>query len=303
MSPALSRAGGIWSGLSPNARGAIWVSIGTVLASLTDLMVKTLGPSVHPIEMAFFRYLIGCLILIPLFVRLSHGGGIRTKRFGLHFFRAILSVVGQCAVFYAVTRMLLADVTALAFSRMLFTTLLAALMLHEVVTAGRWAATAAGFIGVLVVLRPGITDFNDAALVALGAAVIFSFGLIIVPKLAATEPTDRIVFYYNVLGALLTLGPAALVWTTPSWAELSFLLAIGVATSLSIVCFIRGFAIGEASAVAPMEYVRLIYAGIIGYVFFFEVPDVWTGVGAAIIVGSTLYIATRARKTAKQSAT
>lgn len=305
MSGALYRAGSAWSGLSANARGAIWVSLGTVFAAITDLLVKTLGPSVHPVEMSFFRYFIGCLILIPLFVRVSRVSGLRTRRFGLHGFRALLSVAGQVLVYYAVTQMMLADVTALAFSRMLFTTLLAALLLREAVTRRRWAATFAGFVGVMIILRPGAAVIDQAALAALAAAVLFSFGLIIVPKLATTEPPDRIVFYYNVLGALLLIIPVAFIWKAPSAGELVLLLAVGLATSISMVCFIRGFAIGETSVVAPMEYVRLIYAAIIGYVFFTEVPDVWTVVGAAVIVASTLYIArreTRVRKTAKQTA-
>jgi drug/metabolite transporter (DMT)-like permease len=201
--------------------------------------------------------------------------------------------------------MMLADVTALAFSRMLFTTLLAALLLREAVTRGRWAATLAGFVGVMIVLRPGAAVIDQAALAALAAAVLFSFALIIVPKLATTEPPDRIVFYYNVLGAVLLVVPVAFVWQAPSAQDLAFLLAVGLSTSFSMVCFIRGFATGETSVVAPMEYVRLIYAAIIGYAFFAEVPDIWTVVGAAIIVASTLYIArreTRVRKTARRTA-
>lgn len=295
----LRRVRATWRGLSPNARGAIWVSVGTMFAAVTDMLVKFLGPTVNPVQMAFFRYLVGSLVLAPLFIQVSRRSGLRTRRLGLHLLRAVISGIGQVGVYYAVSHMLLADVTALAFSRLLFTTVLAALMLHEAVTTGRWAATMAGFIGVLVVLRPGVAAIDDAALAALGAAVLFALGLVIVPKLATTEPPDRIVFYYNALGVVLFIVPAAILWMTPSWHELLLLIAIGTNTSLSIVCFIRGFSIGETSVVAPMEYVRLIYAGIIGFFLFAEVPDIWTGAGAAIIVLSTLYIArneTRARK-------
>jgi len=300
---ALRRALAVWQNLTPNARGAIWVSLGTVLSSFNDMLIKLLGQTVNPTEMTFFRYAIGCVLMMPIVMHVGVSR-MRTRRLGWHLFRASTAALAQVCVYYGVTHLLLADATALAFSRLLFSTVLAALVLHEAVNRRRWTATVAGFIGVLVVMRPGETAIDPAALVAIAGALIFAAGMVAVPKLATTDSATQIIFYNNVLSTIFIAIPTAMIWRTPDPREFLFLLAIGALTTVSINCFIRGFAVGETSVVAPMEYARIIYATIIGFIVFGEFPDLWTGVGALIIIGSTTYIArreTRARKAAREA--
>jgi len=304
MRGALYRARSAWQHLTPNARGAVWVSLGTVLSSFNDALIKLLGQSVDPIEMTFFRYAIGCVLMLPVVMHVGIAG-MRTRRLGWHLFRASTAALAQVCVYYGVTHLLLADATALAFSRLLFSTVLAAVVLHEAVNRRRWTATIAGFLGVLVVLRPGESAIDVAALVAIAGALIFAAGMVAVPKLATTDSPTQIIFYNNVLSVVFIAVPTLIIWRTPDLREFLFLLAIGALTTVSINCFIRGFAVGETSVVAPMEYARIIYATIIGFIVFGELPDGWTGVGALIIIGSTLYIArreTRARKAAREAA-
>lgn len=281
-----------WLGLPANARGALWVTAGTMVFAFNDTLVKTLGGTIHPVEMVFFRYCVGTLLLVPVFWR----AGFRvmaTRRLPLHIGRGVLAGIGQAGAFYAVVHLLLADATAIQFSRPLFMTLLAVFILGEAVGWRRWAATAIGFGGVIVMVRPGHADFDVAWIVALATALIFALAMILIRKLAETEPTTRILFYYQLTGVGFFVAPAIWVWRTPVAEEWLLLVAIGVCTTAAMVCFVRGLAAGEASIVGPMEYTRLIYAAFFGYFLFAEVPVIWTWIGAVIIVASALYIARR----------
>lgn len=279
-----------WLRLSPNMRGVLWITVGSVFFSFNDTAVKTVGVTIHPAEMAWFRYVLGFIILSPIFLKVGWSG-LRTERLGLHLSRGILAGIGQAGVFYSVVHLMLADATALSFTRPLFMTVLAVFLLGEVVGMRRWAATAIGFVGVMVMMRPGQGTIELAAIVAIASACLFSFGLIIVRRLASTDTPTQILFYYHLFGAMLFTGPAIWVWKTPSGSEWLGLSMIGVLTCTAMVCFIRGFAIGEASILGPMEYIRLVYAATLGFLIFGEVPDKWTWIGAAIIIASTLYIA------------
>ena len=288
----LARIEAAWLRLPANARGALWVTGGTMIFAFNDTLVKALGGTIHPVQMTFFRYCVGTLLLVPVFWRAGFGV-MATRRLPLHVARGILGGVGQAGAFYAVVHLLLADATAISFSRPLFMTLLAVFVLGETVGWRRWAATIVGFGGVIVMVRPGHADLDLAWIVALVTALIFAVAMILIRKLAQTEPTTRILFYYHLTGLGFFVAPAIWVWRTPVGEEWIFLMSIGAMTTLAMVCFVRGLAAGEASIVGPMEYTRLIYAAFFGYFLFAEVPVIWTWIGAAIIIASAFYIARR----------
>jgi drug/metabolite transporter (DMT)-like permease len=279
-----------WRRLPENVRAAAWITIGTIFFASNDALVKSMGAEIHPVQMALFRYAIGFILLTPMFIRLG-SAGLATKRPGMHFMRALIAGVGQAGVFYAVVHLKLANATAISFSRPLFVTVLAVLILGETVGWRRWTATLVGFGGVLVMLRPGQIGIDPASIVAVVCALLFGLGLILIRFLARTEPAPRILFYYHAFGVLMFAGPAAWLWAPPTAFQWFLLLMIGVLTTAAMVCFVRGFTIGEASVVGPMEYTRLVYAALIGFFIFSEVPDAGTWIGAAIIVASTIYIA------------
>jgi len=292
MRQIFARMGTAWLSLPANARGAAWVTVGTMVFAFNDTLVKILGGTIHPVEMVFFRYCVGTVVLIPMFW--SAGKSVlTTQRLPLHIGRGIIAGIGQAGAFYAVVHLLLADATAVQFSRPLFMTFLAVFVLGESVGWRRWMATTVGFGGVIVMLRPGQTGLDIAWIVALVAALIFALAMILIRKLSQTEPPTRILFFYHLTGLVFFVGPAIWVWKTPVAEEWLFLILIGVLTTIAMICFVRGLAAGEASIVGPMEYTRLIYAAFLGYYFFAEVPVIWTWVGAAIIVASAFYIARR----------
>lgn len=280
----------ILSALPANLRGILWLSTGTFLFASVDVVVKHLGQTFHPFELAFFRYAVGTCMLIPVFWKLGFSG-MKTDVLGLHFVRLLLAFFAQVCMFVAVIYMPLADATAIAFSKPLFTTIIAVLILSEIVRRARWVATGIGFIGVLIMIRPGSEAVDPIALIAVASALTFALGNVLIRILSRTEPTGRILLYYHVGGVLVGLGPALWFWQTPVGIEWGLLLIIGVLTTLAMVCYVRAFSVGEASAVGPSEYIRLIYAAAFGYFLFSEVPDIWTIAGAVIIAGAAIFIA------------
>ncbi len=279
-----------WASLPGNLRGILWLSLGALLLSVVDIFVKTLGRKFDPFELALFRYGIGMIVLAPAFAQMGwHRLG--TRRIGLHILRMSLAFIAQIGIYVSIIHMPLADATAFMFTKPLFTTVVAVVLISEAVSRRRWAATIVGFAGVLVMLRPGSESMDPVALIAVAAAMTFAVANVLIRIMAPTEPPNRIMFYYHIGGILVFIGPAAWVWRTPVGTEWLLLLAIGVLTTAGMICFVRAFSVGEANAVGPSENLRLSYAAWFGLFLCGEVPSIWTGIGAAIIVASTYYIA------------
>lgn len=278
-----------WLRLPGNLRGVIWIVMGSLAFALNDGVIKYLGHKFDPFQLAFVRYLIGLVILSPVFARMGISG-LGTRRLGLHLTRLVMACTAQVGVYYTVIHLHLADATAIAFSRPLFTTIIAVFLLSELVSARRWAATSVGFAGVLLMVRPGHAGVDPVALIAVGSALTFAVANVLIRMLSRTEPPNRILFYYHAGGMLVFLGPAMWVWRVPTGLEWVMLVLIGVLTTIGMIGFVRGFSAGEANAVGPIEYIRLIFAATIGYVFFAEIPSLWTMTGAVIIIASALYI-------------
>ena len=275
--------------LPPNLRGAIFIVLGTVFFVLTDITVKFAGQNIHPAQMAIFRYVVGFILLAPLFIR-TGPAKLKTKRLKLHLFRAIIASIGQAGIFYAVIHLNLADATAMTFTRPLFLTILAIFVLKEFVELQRWGATIVGFLGVIIMMRPFGGEIDIAWFVALFTAFLFAWGLIIIRVLGRDDPPGTILFWYHIFGAIIFAGPAAYVWVHPTPEEWLQLFLIAAFTAIGMNFFVRGFSVGESSLMGTMEYIRLVFAAGAGYLIFTEIPDIWTGIGAIVIVSATLYI-------------
>ena len=268
----------------------MWITFGTIVFAANDVIIKTLGRKIDPFELAFFRYVIGLVIMSPIFIRVGVAG-LRTERLGLHVMRLVMACTAMIGVLVSVINLPLATATSLSFSRILFTTFVAVLILKEFVSARRWTATAIGFVGVVIMVRPSADGVDTIALIAIASAMTFAVANVLIRVLSRTEPPIRILFYYHLGGSLVFVGPAIYMWVTPVGVEWALVGAIGLLTTIGMVAFVRGFAVGEASVIGPMEYTRLIYAAVLGFLFFAEIPDPYTILGALIIVGATTFIA------------
>jgi drug/metabolite transporter (DMT)-like permease len=186
--------------------------------------------------------------------------------------------------------MLLADAMALQFSRPLFMIPLAMILLAELPGWHRTAVTMIGFLGILLYARPFTEGFDTSAVV--GAVGAFFGGVVVVcvKRLSATEPTRTIMFYYAFWTTVFAILPAAWVWVTPTWTELVLLIAIGLLGISGQACITHGLAQGEATALVPLDYSRILYSAILGYLLFAEIPGPLSIAGMALIVASSLYL-------------
>ena len=277
-----------WQGLSGNARGSLWLLTGGLFATVMITGIKFAGQRLPVLEILFMRQLFLFIMLTPILAR-EFPGAFRTKRLKLHFTRCAVSIVAMVTGFTAIVHLPLAEATAISFSRALFATVLAVLILKELVGIRRWGATLVGFLGVLIIVQPSSDGINAYALLAIVSAALVSCNLIMTKKLTTTEKPKTIMAYHAGLLTIAYAGPCWWLWVEPTWPEVG--LIVGLAGLMSAVqyCIIRGYRDAEASAAQPLEYVRLLYAAAIGFLVFAEIPTTWTWVGAALIIASSLY--------------
>ena len=290
------RMSAYWLTLAPNVRGALWLLLSATCFTFMAVLAKTLGERLDSLQLAFFRMFIALLVIVPFLVR-AGVQSIKTHYPALQLARGVVGSTAMMCGFYALVHLPLADALAYNFTKALFVVPLAYFILSEPAGPRRIGAVLIGFVGVLVMLRPtGVVD--PAALVALAGALCVAMATIFV-KLVIKDAPVTLMFYTGVVGTVVAGIPAAYVWTTPTWGELGLLVIMGAFAAGAHNCFIRGYREGEASAIVPFDYSRLVFAGIAGFVIFSDVPDWLTIAGAVIIVMTTLYIARREAADAK----
>lgn len=282
-----------FNALPTPAMAALWMVGAALFFSGLSALIRRLGQEMHPFEVAFFRNLFGFLFMVPWLWRIGFGI-LRTKRLGTYTWRSLLSLASMLAWFSALPIMPFEQAVALSFTAPLFATVGAALILKETVRARRWSATIVGFLGVLLIVRPGFGDgLGLGATLAILSSMISAGLTLIVKDLSRTEPSDAVVTYMVLLLTPMSLIPAAFVWQWPPLEQWPLLVAMGALGSMGHMCLMRSFALADASAVMPYDYTRMLFATLIGYLAFAEVPDIWTWVGAGIIASAAIYIARR----------
>ena len=276
-------------GLSRNARGAIWMLGAAALFSLNAAVVKELATTgIGSLQTVFARSVLGLVVLIPFI--LASGPAVATKSLMLQLLQAAAGTVALMSHLFAWTKLPLATVTALIFTQPLFTLILGVLLLQAWVRLSRWIATLLGFVGVLVMVKPGSVGIEPAALLALFAGFCIALQLVLVARVPEGEKTITMLFYFGAVGTTITVGPGLATWQTPTTPQTVLLLANGLLGVASQACIFKAFRIGDAAFVAPFDYFKLILAALIGYFAFGEIPTAWTIAGAILIVGSTFYI-------------
>jgi drug/metabolite transporter (DMT)-like permease len=271
------------------ARAAALVSAGSLTLVVMATVVKHLGNELPAMEILFFRSAIGFLFVLPLFAR-NPLEPFRTKRPGMHLLRGAVGAVGNACFFWTITHMLLADAMALQFSRPLFMIPLAVFLLGETVGLRRTAVAAVGFVGIVLYARPFTGGFEPDAFVGALGALAGGLVVICIKRLATTEPTRVIMFYYALWNALFALIPAALFWVTPTLPQLALLTVVGILGIGGQSLITHGLTMGEATVLVPLDYSRIIYSAALGYLLFNEIPGPWSFAGMALIVACSLYL-------------
>ncbi|MET1027441.1 MAG: DMT family transporter [Dongiaceae bacterium] len=210
-----------------------------------------------------------------------------------HLLRSVLTIATTWTFYECLRYLQLADAIAIAFAAPLFMTSLSGPLLGEKVGPRRWAAVLIGFVGVMIALRPGQGGISWGAILALSAALTYALGQLWLRPLSGKEHGHNIIFYSTLFSGLAGLVPAYMEWKSPSFGDWILFLLQGSCSAFAQLCMIRAFKIGEASMLAPLEYTALLWATIFGYTFWGQLPTIQVIGGAAIIIGSSLYIAHR----------
>jgi drug/metabolite transporter (DMT)-like permease len=264
-----------------------------VTFTLMTSLIKYLGDDYSPALQTFYRQAAGLVVLAPLILR-NPGAAFRTTRPGILLFRSLAGTLGMVMAFWAYQKMPLAEANALSFTRTLWIVPLAIFVLGEKIGPWRMGATLIGFFGVLIMLQPSIANaVGWPAAAALGSAALFAMTVTGMKVMTRDHSVAVLTVWSAVLGFVLAAPLAALEWRWPAPIDLALLSAMGVLGLATQVCYIKGMSLGDAAAMAPIDYTRLIFAILFGLVMFQEVPNLITMLGALIVIGSTLVITIR----------
>ena len=279
----------------------VWALLSVVTLSASDAVAKALGRHLHPLEISFLRFSLSLVLMSPALILLGRNL-LATERPIMHVFRAAITAIAQVLVYYALTRMILADVTALVFAAPLFVTILAVIVLGDRVDGRRWMATGLGFVGVLVMVRPGAGSFDPMALLPIISAALFGLALVMVRRFSATESAFKFAFYYQLVGTVILVVPAAFVWQWPTTDQLPLVILLAVlGTVAQLFCdarlYHRRVERRGTSPLFPSDRRRPARL----YRVSVRCPGVPTWIGGGIIVAASLYVSRRGARSTRPS--
>lgn len=265
-------------------------------------LAKLLSGSFSVAQILLFRY---ALATLPFLLLLPRNGGIETLRIANPAGLAIRTFSGITALslyFYAIATIPLADATALAYAAPIFIVILSIPFLGEVIGYRRWGAVVVGFVGVLLITQPGGAGWSLGYLAGVGSAFFGAVVSVWLRRLAPTERTATIAIYYNLTGALC-FGAWVLMtgWTNPGLSEVALLILLGLLAGPQQYLLTASYRYAEASLLAPYDYIAMMFAAVIGYVFWSEIPALTTWAGCGIIAGSGIFVAYRERRATRPS--
>jgi drug/metabolite transporter (DMT)-like permease len=273
-------------------RGILMMVLAVFLFTCMDAVVKWVGQTYPTGQIVFFRNL---LAFLPVLLFVGRTGGVavlRTTRLGGHFLRGIAGLAAMASFFAAYALLPLGEAVAIGMSGPIFMTALSMPLLGEQVGVRRWSAVVVGFMGVLLMTRPGAEALAPGALLALSGAVFYALAMISIRKLSRTEHPTAIVFYFTLFA---TLAAAASLpfgqWVTPkSLTDLGLLITIGLIGGFAQFAMTHAFRLAPIAIVAPFDYLAVVFAMVLGYAVWGDLPDAWILGGAAVVILSGLYI-------------
>lgn len=285
-----------------HTRAALLMLGSTIFFALMAVTIRLASQTLPTYETAFFRNFFGLLALLPLLQR-SWPGVLKTRQLPRYLLRSAIGMVSMLCGFWAIGHLPLAQAISLSYSTPLFVTIAAVLFLQEKVRLRRWSAVILGFIGVLVIVRPGSASFSAGTLVALSAAVLSGIVAIQIKQLSRVDSADTIVLYTYLFWVPLSLVPALLVWQWPQGIAWLWAVGAGVLGTGGQLLWTRALKLGDVSALTPISFMQLPIVALAGWLWFDEDVGRWTVAGAAIIFAANAYIAHREAQLARRAAT
>ena len=284
--------------LPENLKGIAFLMLASVALSLMALLIKLLGQRLHVTQILLLRQGGMFLLVLPALAR-HFPGNLRSQRPGLQIMRMAFALVAMLGGFTAIIHLPLADATAIFFAKSFFVTIFAVLFLGEFVGVHRWSAVFIGFVGVLIMLQPGTANFSIYGLASLAGAAGAGAVMILLRILSRSDSADTIMIWSALgIGAAMAL-PGIYFWQSPTISEWALLCGVAVVSYFGQRCNIFAYKHGEASLLASLDYLRLLWATLLGFFVFGQLPGIPTWVGAAIVVGAaifTIYRETRRKR-------
>ena len=278
---------------APNMiQGVLWMIFSCAMMAGVAALARYLTSDIHPYMVVFFRLATAQLCMLPWLFK-NGIGALKTDRMTLYVARAAFTLGGMLTWFYAVSIIPITDVVAISFVTPIFATVGAALILRETVRIRRWSATIVGFLGAMIILRPGVIEMSLAHWAVLAAAGCAAVTGLIVQSLSRTEDPTKVVFYVDLYLLPISGVLAWTVWETPPYDLWLGIAMIGPVATLAHVTLVKAMSLADASAILPFDFARLPFAAFLGWLAFGEVSDAWTWIGAAVIFVSSLYIGRR----------
>ena len=278
-----------------NFLGLLLVLLGGLFITTLTWVVRSVADDINPLQAGFMRYAFGTLLLLPMAFKFK-ATDLAPRLVGGHIIRSIVHAISVLLWFYAVTKISLADLTALSFTAPVFITIGAFLFLGETFSYRRLVGIVTAFIGAVIILRPGVEAISLGAIAILISAPFQAASTLIGKHLAPRTSTYAMVFYLSLFVTLTSLIPTLFVWNLPSLNTCVLTFGAAVLATCAHFCWTKSFQIADLSFTQPGMYFTLIWAVAMGFFIYDERPDVWSGAGAAIIIAATAYIAARERR-------
>lgn len=261
---------------------ALHVSGAALAFSAMGACVKVVSAELPVIVTVFFRSLFGLIAVLPLLPRLGHRS-LGSRRPGLHVGRAAAGLTAMSCYFFAISRLPLSDAVLLSFAAPLFIPWIARLWLREPVARGLGAAAAIGFAGIALILKPDGGLLNTGAMAGVAAGLFAAVAMVCVRRLTYTEPTTRVVFYYSVICTALSALPLPWFWQTPDPSAWLLLAGMGLFATTGQLLLTRGYSLAPASRVGPFSYLAVVFAALLGWGLWGEVPDLFSALGTLLV--------------------
>ena len=278
-----------------NLKGIATILVAAIGFSTMVALIKFAGQNLHVTQILFIRQLVMVLIVLPGII--SHfPESLKTSRLDLQIYRIIGALIAMLFGFYAIIHMPLAEATAIGFAKSFFVTIAAIIILKENVGPRRWIAVLIGFVGVIIMVQPGTDGFNIISIYALIGSASAGLVMVIIRKLSQTDTPTTILTYQAIAVGVIVAIPAWYYWKSPSLNEWILLIAIGIISYGAQMLNVYAYKWGEASLLASIDYIRLLYSTAFGYFLFSQVPGPYTWIGSAIIISASIYTIYRERK-------
>ncbi len=281
-------------------RGVLFMCIACALFPIMNGIVKLLAASYEPQQIVWFRIVSHLVLVAVVFMPRMGLGLLRTRRIGTQFVSSVMMLLSTLFFFSAVKSIPVAEAISVTFVAPLAVVLLAWPLLGERITWFRMAAVIVGFSGVLIVIRPGSAVFQWASLLLLCSAMCYAIYQILIRRLAGIDAPATSIFYSVLLGAIIMSIWLPFVWKMPTnWIDWALLCSLGVFGALGHYCVAKAMTYASANFVAPFNYTQMIGSVIVGYFMFAEVPDFYTWLGTAVVVGAGLMVGWQGRRATK----